>query len=612
MRDYFKLLFLISFIPHILFSADLNSTIVDGNATIYQGLLKNLDTDKNLTEEMSLEKTLLHKLLTLKEHNIYVPKKLAAAKNMDDYRNLFFYYLDDIEKITAFSEELRDSQKKAKNIASEIKKMAQHDKRLLSYQLQEAFYSKKVTFYQAAITDIKKEAEQLKELIAHSLQKISFDRRKLEQEFSQEQKTVLAYEEKLNKLHIEKEQAELVNDHTGIAKTDKELSKETPAYSDEARALLSSQFLLFSVQVKEKSDQAFVSEKALQTMSLKYNILTEEQIDTYLTPLLLLLEKRYIGQISTFADSGEQEVKEVLHDMWQVINEPIFSINNTSISIFKIVLSLLIFTFGFVIGAFYKRKINHLAINYRSVTPSTRIIIANIGYYIIVIIAFFIALNALGIRLSSLAMVAGALSVGIGFGLQNIVSNLVSGIILMFERSIKVGDYVEVDNHRGYVTDIRMRATTINTNENIDIIIPNQAFIQDNMINWTMSDQVRRFSIPFSVAYGTDVHKVIEVVREAILESEYREHIVENKVQWTRVIMTEMAESSVNFELLVWVKGEKVRMPNRTKSEFLVIIYDTLYTHEIKIPFPQRDLHIRSVDEEVSFVIGKENNTDMG
>ncbi len=231
---------------------------------------------------------------------------------------------------------------------------------------------------------------------------------------------------------------------------------------------------------------------------------------------------------------------------------------------------------------------------------------ANLGYYLIVIISFFIALNILGIKLSSLALVAGALSVGIGFGLQNVVSNFVSGLILMFERSVKIGDYVEVGEHAGYVTDISMRSTTINTNDNIDIIIPNQSFIQNNVINWTMNDNIRRFAVPFSVAYGTDVHDVMNIVKNAVTNSPLQKEIVERRDKQTQVIMTEMADSGVNLELFVWVKGKKMRQPKRTLSEFLVVIYDALYKHGIETPFPQQDIHIKSVETTFPLTLHKE------
>jgi len=231
--------------------------------------------------------------------------------------------------------------------------------------------------------------------------------------------------------------------------------------------------------------------------------------------------------------------------------------------------------------------------------------LANIGYYLIVVIAFFIALNALGLKLSSLALVAGALSVGIGFGLQNIVSNFVSGLILMFERSIKIGDYIQLNenNLSGHVTDIRMRSTTINTNDNIDIVVPNQEFIQHDVINWTKNDKIRRYEIPFGVKYGTDAEKVVGVILKAVNQSKYSDIYI-NGEKHTRVLMTGMGDSSVDFILQLWIKGNEILFPKRTNSRFLMLIYKTLNENDIEIPFPQRDLHIRSSDVPLTLVKG--------
>jgi small-conductance mechanosensitive channel len=289
----------------------------------------------------------------------------------------------------------------------------------------------------------------------------------------------------------------------------------------------------------------------------------------------------------------------MFYQVWDFINNPVFSINTVPVSIFKLFMTILIFISGFVLGALYKRKMKSLQLNQKSFTQSTRTLLTNIGYYIIILIAFFVALNVLGVKLSSIALVAGALSVGIGFGLQNIVSNFVSGLILMFERSVKIGDYIQLDGDlRGHVTDIRMRSTTINTNENIDIIIPNQKLIENNVINWTMNDKLRRFEINFDVAYGTDARKVIGLIKEAVKESGFGD-IYTSSSRYTRVLMTGLGDSSVNFQLFIWIQGGEIYYPKRTTSRFLILIYETLNANGIEIPFPQSDLHIRSIEDNL-------------
>ena len=605
---FLKYILLLVYLSLSLSAADINNTIVDGNTTTFQKLLKKISKESNITDEVSLEKTLLEELITAKQATVTSTHQINIAKDIESYRNLFLYYLADIEQASLFQKKLDQNQKKIKTIETEIEQLNTKDPKLLSNQLQDAYYHKKIKNDQSNINLILTEIKQLQKYMILSLKKLHINQNDLNKSLISKEQLISNYTAQINKLQIFKEQASLINNQKKIATIDKKLQTLQKSYKNEIKLLLSDYFLLFSSYVQTKNDQAFALEKKLHKLSIKYQLLTEDEVDTYLAPLLLSMEKTYMGQIKTLTGASKQEVEDILYQGWEFINAPIFTINNTSISIFKMTWALLIFIFGFIIGALYKRKISKLASNRRSFTPSTRTILANLGYYIIVTIAFFIALNVLGVKLSSIALVAGALSVGIGFGLQNIVSNFVSGLILMFERSVKIGDYIEVnENTRGYVTDIRMRSTTITTNENIDIIIPNQSFIQNNVINWTMSDNIRRFSIPFGVAYGTDVHQVIEVVREAVLTSDLRADIIETQDRPTRVIMTEMADSSVNFDLLVWVRGDKLHKPKRTMSEFLIIIYDALYANNIEIPFPQQDIHIRSVDGDIPILTKKEN-----
>ena len=587
----------------LLDGAEVNATIVDGNVTVYKSLLGTLQKESNLTEEETLEKIMLQDLLKQSSQGVaFVPKPVKPAKDENGYRNLFLYFLDDISQIGTIQKELGQSNVKIATIESTIASKPSSDVHLRSYQLQDAFYHKKVSLEKKYISLLHSELEQLQNAMLSSLKTLEFDSKKLSASLSRVQQDVLKYETILNRLDIREEQAQLVGDRKETARLEKEIKAHKLAYHNEIKVLLSTRFLLFSAYIKAKDNRAFIEEKRLRNESVSYHLLSQNQMEAYLAPLLLTFENSYMGKIGTLAGSGEQEFEALLYDGWKFVNQPIFTLNGTDISIFKIAVALLVFIFGFLFGLLYKSKIKNLTSNRRSFSPSTRTLLANLGFYTIVTISFFVALNIVGVKLSSLALVAGALSVGIGFGLQNIVSNFVSGLILMFERSIKIGDYVEIGEHRGYVTDIRMRSTTINTNENIDIIIPNQSFIEGNVINWTMSDSVRRFSIPFGVAYGTDAHRVIDIVIDAVHRSEVADAIVEDPLRTTRVIMTEMADSSVNFELLVWVKGDKLHKPKRTASEFLIIIYDALYENNIEIPFPQRDLHIRSVDKGVSFV----------
>jgi small-conductance mechanosensitive channel len=156
-----------------------------------------------------------------------------------------------------------------------------------------------------------------------------------------------------------------------------------------------------------------------------------------------------------------------------------------------------------------------------------------------------------------------------------------------------LGDYIEIsDTIRGTVSDMKMRSTTVTTNDNIDVVIPNSSFIQNNVINWTLENDIRRMHIPFSVAYGTRNEKVEQVILEELKNSKI--NYVKNSTKYPTLIwMTAMGSSSVDYELIVWVRGQSTVRPSGTKSDFLKFIYNTLNKHHIEIPFPQLDLHVK-------------------
>ena len=204
-----------------------------------------------------------------------------------------------------------------------------------------------------------------------------------------------------------------------------------------------------------------------------------------------------------------------------------------------------------------------------------------------------IALASIGLDFSNLAIVAGALSVGIGFGLQSIVNNFVSGIIILFEHQLRVGDYIELDNGlTGTVKSINVRSTLINTNDNIDIVVPNSEIISTKLTNWTLGEHFLRVRIPFGVAYGTDK----ELVRKAAIEAcdEVSFTLTNMPGREPDVWLVEYGDNSLNFLLLVWVNRQGARRPTRTRAAYLWAMETKFREYGIEIPFPQRDLHIRS------------------
>ncbi|MFY0641639.1 MAG: mechanosensitive ion channel [Bermanella sp.] len=213
-------------------------------------------------------------------------------------------------------------------------------------------------------------------------------------------------------------------------------------------------------------------------------------------------------------------------------------------------------------------------------------------HYVILVLAFLIGSSFLGLSFDKLAIVVGALGVGIGFGLQNIVNNFVSGIIILFDRSIKMGDFIELESGTfGEVKEINIRSTMIRTSDNIDILVPNSEFINGRVTNWTLEEDVRRFRVPFSVAYGTDKELVKRCVLDAVLNVD---HTLTSAKREPQVLMKGFGDSSLDFDLIVWVKAESVKRPALLISDYLWVLDDTFREFNIEVPFPQRDVHIKS------------------
>lgn len=214
--------------------------------------------------------------------------------------------------------------------------------------------------------------------------------------------------------------------------------------------------------------------------------------------------------------------------------------------------------------------------------------IATIIRYIILILGLFIIFQTTGIDLSAIGLLIGALGVGIGFGLQSITNNFISGIIILFERPVKVGDRIELDDLSGNIVDISARATTVLTNDNIAVIVPNSDFINMRVINWSHNDKNVRLRFPVGVSYKENP----ETIKKLLLEVAYSNSGVLNTPE-PDVLFDSYGDSSLNFNLSVWTQDYFDR-PNILKSELYYAIFRKFKENNIEIPFPQRDIHLKS------------------
>ncbi|MEO7774462.1 MAG: mechanosensitive ion channel domain-containing protein [Steroidobacteraceae bacterium] len=217
--------------------------------------------------------------------------------------------------------------------------------------------------------------------------------------------------------------------------------------------------------------------------------------------------------------------------------------------------------------------------------------LARILRYGVLALGVLVGLNLLGIDFTALAVLGGAVGIGIGLGLQAIFSNFVSGIILLVEQTLKPGDFVELESGvRGRVIEIGMRYTLIRTNNAVDIIVPNSEFTTNRVTSWTHGSPYRRLEVPFSVAYGSDKALVQEA---ALAAAAAVSDTVQDEVRQTSVWCTKFGDSALEFSLMVWIGPDAIFKPGATQSKYLWALDDALRERKLEIPFPQRDVHLR-------------------
>ncbi|RPH96636.1 MAG: hypothetical protein EHM68_10935, partial [Lysobacterales bacterium] len=271
----------------------------------------------------------------------------------------------------------------------------------------------------------------------------------------------------------------------------------------------------------------------------------------------------------------------------------LFHVGETPVTLGSILKMLVILVLGLALSWFIRHLLERLKDRRQFAGSPAVYTLGRLLHYLIILIAIFAAFSSIGLDFRNFALIAGALSVGIGFGLQSIVNNFVSGLILLFEGSLRVGDYIELETGlRGIVKEINTRSTLIRTNDNIDMVVPNSHFMTTQLTNWTLREPMARFRIGFGVAYGSDKQKV----REAALAAAAKVDLVVKHMPSRQpdVWLVDFGDNALLFELLVWVSQAGVRRPARVRAEILWELETQLRERGIEIPFPQRDLHLRS------------------
>ncbi|MDQ6648130.1 MAG: mechanosensitive ion channel [Pseudomonadota bacterium] len=270
-----------------------------------------------------------------------------------------------------------------------------------------------------------------------------------------------------------------------------------------------------------------------------------------------------------------------------------FGFGGIQVTVGSLLGGLLVFALFLIAIRVLKRLLYRYGQRNAHVNQSTLYTVERLFRYLMLVVGLLWALDVIGIPIAKMTVFAGALGVGLGFGLQAIFNNFVSGLILLFDRSLKVGDFVELASGvHGHVREIRIRATLISTNDDIDILVPNSEFVTGRVVNWTLREVARRQKIPFGVAYGTDKELVKKAALEAAAEVPFTLSL--DGPRGPQVWLTGFGDSSLNFSLVVWLNAEATRRVGAVNAAYYWALHTALEKYGIEIPFPQRDLRIRS------------------
>jgi len=274
-----------------------------------------------------------------------------------------------------------------------------------------------------------------------------------------------------------------------------------------------------------------------------------------------------------------------------LLSRELFFIGKTPITLFSILQFFIIIIATIWISRILLRGLSRVARKRKGVRKSVVYSVTRLINYLMLVVGVIIALSVIGFDFSNLVIIIGALGVGLGFGLQTIFNNFISGIIILFESQLKVGDYIELETGlRGEIREINVRSTVITDNDGIDVLIPNAEIINHKVLNWTMKVPYRRIQVPFSVAYGTDKELVAKLVIEAAKKVPYTLDRVGVPAPSVRLI--KLGDNGLEFELVIWVKEKLTKRSRKTRSEYLWEIETALSANNITIPFPQRDVRI--------------------
>jgi small-conductance mechanosensitive channel len=295
-------------------------------------------------------------------------------------------------------------------------------------------------------------------------------------------------------------------------------------------------------------------------------------------------------------------LRDYLDPFFNILNYTIFTLGEARITPLNVIYLLLLTVALFWLSNRLKSLLIDRVLTRTPLDVGAQQAIGTIARYLLILVGFLVILQTVGINLTTLNVLAGAIGIGVGFGLQNIASNFISGLIILFERPVQVGDRIEVNNVNGRVMAIGARSTRIKTNDNITIIVPNSKFIEENVVNWSFENNIVRFRVPVGVAYDSDLVLVKNVLMEVAAENP--DVLAEPK---SAVHLVKFNDSSIDMELRVWT-NTKLQRRGAFVSDLNFAIWDKFRRHDIEIPFPQTDVHVKGEKLELEKAIKIESH----
>lgn len=299
------------------------------------------------------------------------------------------------------------------------------------------------------------------------------------------------------------------------------------------------------------------------------------------------------GRLAVWTEAARNSIADGFKTAVRFSTASLVTVNDTPVTLLGLLRMALILTVAWWISKLLRQLLDRTSSRRQTMNRASMYTLGRLFHYVILALGILIALSSIGIDVTKFALLLSAVGIGLGFGLQAIFNNFVAGLIILFEKSLKVGDFVDLESGvRGEVREINIRSTLVTTNDNVDILVPNSEFVNGRVTNWTLRDAYLRLRIPFGVAFGTDKDSVRQAGLEAAGAVEH--HLNEAGRRAPQVWLVGFGDNGLQFELVVWLLPDAVRRPNAVHAAYYWAIESGLRKHGIKIGLPQRALHLQS------------------